>query len=239
MHREFHSWHSPTLGRKMDLLVHGHAGARLIVFPTSKGWMTEWEDRGMMRAMADQINNGSLQVYSVSSVDAESWYAYHAWPGDRAWRHELYDRYLANELLPFSRWKNPNPFCISAGASFGAFHALTFAMKHPDQVQRVISMSGLCDIRRFLSGYHDQNVYFNNPTEFIEREHDGERLHHLRKQDIILAVGKDDGLRKQNDHLSSLLWGKGIGNALRLWDGWSHDWPYWQKMMRLYVGGHD
>jgi len=100
-------------------------------------------------------------------------------------------------------------------------------------------MSGLCDIRRFLSGYHDQNVYFNNPTEFIEREHDGERLHHLRKQDIILAVGKDDGLRKQNDHLSSLLWGKGIGNALRLWDGWSHDWPYWQKMMRLYVGGHD
>jgi esterase/lipase superfamily enzyme len=61
----------------------------------------------------------------------------------------------------------------------------------------------------------------------------------LRRQDIILAVGRDDGLRGQNEALSAALWAKGIGNALRLWDGWSHDWPYWQKMMRLYVGGHD
>ena len=86
MHREHHAWHSPALNRKMDLLVHGHAGARLIVFPTSKGWMSEWEDRGMMHAMGEHIHRGWLQVYSVSSVDAESWYAYHKWPGDRAWR---------------------------------------------------------------------------------------------------------------------------------------------------------
>src|SRR6516164_5996970 len=129
MHREHHRWFSPTLGRDMDLLVHGHAGARLFVFPTSKGWMTELEDRGMMNALAHHIYQGWLQVYSVSSVDAESWYAYHAWPGDRAWRHELYDRYVLNEVLPFSRHKNANPFAIIAGASFGAFHALSFGLK--------------------------------------------------------------------------------------------------------------
>ena len=39
--------------------------------------------------------------------------------------------------------------------------------------------------------------------------------------------------------LSTSLWNKGIGNALRLWDGWSHDWPYWEKMLHLYIGGHD
>lgn len=239
MHREYHSWHSPTLNRKMELLVHGHGGARLIVFPTSKGWMTEWEDRGMMHALGDQIRRGWLQVYSVSNIDGETWYAYHNWPGDRAWRYELYDRYLVEEVLPFTRWKNPNPFCIVAGASFGAYHALNLGLKHPDQVNRVISMSGMCDVRRFLDGYHDQNVYFNNPTEFVEREHDPRRLADLRRQDIILAVGKDDGLRGQNERLSTLLWDKQIGNALRLWDGWSHDWPYWKQMMRLYVGGHD
>ena len=70
-------------------------------------------------------------------------------------------------------------------------------------------------------------------------EHDPRRLADLRRQDIILAVGKDDGLRGQNERLSTLLWDKQIGNALRLWDGWSHDWPYWKQMMRLYVGGHD
>ena len=31
----------------------------------------------------------------------------------------------------------------------------------------------------------------------------------------------------------------GIGNALRIWDGWAHDWPYWERMIRLYIGGHD
>lgn len=239
LHREHHKWHSPTLGRDMDILVHGHAGARLMVFPTSKGWMTEWEDRHMMQALRDHIQNGWLQVYSVSSVDSESWYAYDKWPGDRAWRHELYNRYLYHEVVPFMRSKNDNPFLVVAGASFGAFHALSFGLRYPETVGRVIAMSGLCDIRRFLDGYHDSNVYSNNPAEFICHEHDPRRLAALRRQDIILAVGRDDGLRGQNEALSSALWGKGIGNALRLWDGWSHDWPYWQKMMRLYVGGHD
>ena len=57
--------------------------------------------------------------------------------------------------------------------------------------------------------------------------------------DIILATGKDDSLRGESERMSSVLWNKGVGNALRLWDGWSHDWEYWMKMMRQYVGGHD
>ena len=70
-------------------------------------------------------------------------------------------------------------------------------------------------------------------------EHDERRLAALRAQDIILAVGKDDRLCESNKKMSSLLWSKGIGNALRLWDGWSHDWQYWDKMIRLYLAGHD
>jgi esterase/lipase superfamily enzyme len=35
------------------------------------------------------------------------------------------------------------------------------------------------------------------------------------------------------------LWGKGIGNALRIWDGHAHDWPHWEDMVRTYIGGHD
>ena len=32
---------------------------------------------------------------------------------------------------------------------------------------------------------------------------------------------------------------EGIGNALRIWNGHAHDWPVWEKMIRLYIGGHD
>jgi esterase/lipase superfamily enzyme len=39
--------------------------------------------------------------------------------------------------------------------------------------------------------------------------------------------------------MSRVLWGKGIGNALREWDGWAHDWDYWRRMFTLYINGHD
>jgi esterase/lipase superfamily enzyme len=54
-----------------------------------------------------------------------------------------------------------------------------------------------------------------------------------------LAIGRDDPASGNNQEFSGTLWGKGIGNALRIWDGWSHDWPYWEKMIGLYIGGHD
>ncbi len=48
MNREFHRWHSPSLDRTMELLVFGHGGARVLVFPTSRGRFYEFEDRGMV-----------------------------------------------------------------------------------------------------------------------------------------------------------------------------------------------
>jgi len=221
------------------LLIFGHSGARLLVFPTSKGRYYEWEDRGMMNTLGDHISNGFLQVYCVDSVDAESWYARWKHAGDRAWRQIQFENYLLREVLPLSWQKNQNPFLMTAGASFGAFHAVSFALRFPHLVGRTIGMSGVYEMDRWIDGHYDQNVYSLNPTHFIPQEHDWGRLEALRRQDIILVVGRDDSLRYSSQNLSSVLWNKGIGNALRLWDGWSHDWPYWQRMMRLYIGGHD
>jgi esterase/lipase superfamily enzyme len=223
----------------MELLVFGHAGARLLAFPTSRGPFYEWEQNGLVGALWEHLERGWLQIYCVDSVDSESWYAYHRWPGDRAWRQLQYDQYISAEVLPLSRQLNANPFLITAGASFGAFHALSYGLRHPDLVNRVISMSGLCDIRRFLGGYYDTNVYFLNPCDFLANEGDPYRLAALRRQDVILVVGRDDALLETHERLSAVLWSKGIGNALRVWDGWYHDWPHWHKMMRMYVGGHD
>src|SRR3954449_11208652 len=100
--REFHRWHSPTLGRDMDLLVLGHAGARVLVFPTSMGRFFEWEDCGMINALGEHLEKGWVQLYCVDSVDGESWYAKHMHPADRARRHEAYERYLLQEVLPLS-----------------------------------------------------------------------------------------------------------------------------------------
>lgn len=239
MNREYHHWHSGSLNRQMELLVFGHAGARVLVFPSSQGKFYEWEDRGMIWALREHLENGWLQLYCVDSVDAESWYCSWAHPSGRAYRHQQYDNYLYDEVLPFSAHKNDNPFVITVGASFGGYHAMNFGLKHPDKVDRIISLSGIYNIRSFTDGYNDMNVYFNNPVDYIPNEHDPVRLELLRHLDIIMATGREDRLINSARDFSGILWSKGIGNALREWDGWAHDWPYWQKMLLLYISGHD
>jgi esterase/lipase superfamily enzyme len=239
VHREHHRWHSPSLGRDMDLLVFGHGGARVLVFPTSMGRFFEWEDRGMMDALGDHLRSGWLQMVCVDSVDAESWYAKGKHPRDRALRNYDYESYILREVLPFSQSRNPNPFVIATGTSFGAYHAVNIALRNPWAFGRVLGMSGLYDIREQTDGYYDDVIAAQNPSHFVSQIDDHGRLEAMRRMDIILATGRDDSFVSNNEHLSRILWEKGVGNALRLWDGWAHDWPWWKDMVRLYIGGHD
>jgi esterase/lipase superfamily enzyme len=239
MHREYHRWYSPALGRDMELLLFGHGGARLIAFPTSNGRFFEWEDRGLVAAVGEHVDRGWLQVYCVDSVDGESWYAHHRHPGERAWRQELYDRYLLHEVLPFSCSRNPNPFAITAGASMGAYQAVNFALRHPDVIGRTLGFCGLYDIRRFVHGFYNETVYFHNPVDYVAGERERSRLEQLRRLDIILTAGQTDPLRPATEDLSRALWQKGVWHAVRVWDGFGHDWPFWRRMLPMYVGGHD
>jgi esterase/lipase superfamily enzyme len=239
MKRDFRRWYSPSLGRDMELLIFGHTGARLLVFPTSMGRFYEWEDRGMTVVLNEHLERGWIQMVCVDSVDAESWYARWKHPADRAFRQVQYDNYLLREVLPLTNQLNDNPFLITTGASFGAYQAINFAFRHPHLVGRTIGMSGIYDVRDWTDGYHDDNVYFNNPVAYVPNEHDQGRLEALRRMDIILVTGSDDPKRSGSEAMSTILWQKEIGNALRIWDGWAHDWPWWERMIALYVGGHD
>ena len=223
----------------MELLVFGHAGARVLVFPTSMGSFYQWEDMGMMQTLSAALEQGQIQMYCIDSVDGESWYAKYKHPAQRALRHMQYDSYILNEVVPFSKQRNSNPFFIVTGASFGAYHAVNFAFRYPQLVDRVIGLSGFYDIRRFTEGYSNDDIYFNNPVAFIGNEHDPARLEALRHIDIILAIGRDDPSCASNEELSSILWSKNIWNALRIWDGWAHDWPWWRQMIEIYINGHD
>lgn len=239
MNREYHRWHSPSLGREMELLVFGHGGARVLVFPTSGGSFHEWEDFGMVGALGEQLERGWFQLYCLGSVDAESWNARWKHPADRVRRHAEYDRYVRDEVVPLTAHENPHPFLITTGASLGAYHALNFAYRYPHLAGRVVGLSGVYDVRRFAGGYTDGEVYVHNPCEYLSNEHDPARLDALRRVDTILAVGRDDPAIRNNEHLSGILWSKQIWHALRVWDGWVHDWPYWRQMIPMYIGGHD
>ena len=154
-------------------------------------------------------------------------------------RQTQYDLYVCDEVLPLSRTLNGNPFLIVTGASFGAYHAVNFAFRHPEVVGRVIGLSGMYHIGGFAGGQLESDVYFNSPIDYLAQENDESRLQRLRNLSIILAVGRNDRLLDSNCRLSEILWQKNIWHALRIWDGMAHDWPFWAKMLPIYLGGSD
>lgn len=240
MNREYHRWYSPSLNRHMELLVFGHGGANVIIFPTSKGRYYEWEDRGMIHgALREPLERGWLTAYCVDAIDEESWYAWWAHPGGRAYRHHQYFEYLHNEVVPLIGSKNQNRYLITMGASFGAFHAAGFGLKYPHLVDRIFGICGLYDIRSFTGGYSDDYVYYNNPMQFVPNEHDWGRIQAMRRQDIIIVAGSGDPQVQWSRDFAGMLWSKGLWNAYREWDGWVHDWPYWQRIVPQYIFGHD
>lgn len=236
MNREYHRWWSPRLERDMELLVFGHAGVPAVVFPTSQGRFYEFEDRGMIGSLAHKIDNGRLQLYCLDSADAESWYNRNVPPRWRIARHAQYETYVMDELLPLVRQKNGDQHLISLGCSFGGYHAVNIALRHPDRFTGFLSMSGAFDQTSFLNGYYDNDVYFHTPTHYIRNLSDPWYFDRYRQNTYLLATGWDDQCLGSNQYLSRLLGEKGIPHNLYIWDSWnSHDWPTWARMMNEYL----
>jgi esterase/lipase superfamily enzyme len=221
----------------MELLVFGHGGTPMLVFPSSKGRFFEYEDAGMIGAVAYQLENGLNQVFCPDGVDDESWYNYGAHPGYRVYRHMQYDAYILNEVLPLIRAINGNQYLIATGCSFGAYHAANLAFRHPDLVDKLICLSGGYDVHQYIHGYYDDNAYFNAPFDYLPNLNDGWYLDKLRQMRIILGTGEHDICLQDNLHLSNLLNAKGINHWLDIWgDGMQHDWPWWRPMIAKYIG---
>jgi len=231
MNREYHKWYSNALRRDMELLVFGHAGIPLIVFPTSMGRFFDYESRGMIQAVENKYETGQLQAFCVDSVDAESWYNKAVPPRERAHRHTEYDRYLFDEVVPLVRSRNRSDLLITTGCSFGGYHAVNFALRHPDVVTGAVSMSGAFDIHQFLDGYYDDNCYYNCPPDFLPNLTDPWYLDRYRRQKLVLATGEADICRDENIRLAGIMSAKEIPHWLDVWgNGTGHDWPWWQQM---------
>lgn len=235
MNREYHKWFSPRLGRDMELLVFGHAGTPLVVFPTSMGRFYDFENRGMIEAIGAHIDSGSLQAFCVDSVDAESWYNKAVHPSRRVARHIEYEQYLINEVLPFIRIRRGEGRVAVTGCSFGGYHSVNFTLKHPDLVSKCVSLGGAFDMQSFVAGYWDENCYFNSPPAYLPSLNDDWFLSRLRSLTLVLATGEHDICLDENRRLSAILDSKGIPHQLDVWgDGTGHDWPWWKRMAQKF-----
>ncbi|MDQ6708024.1 MAG: alpha/beta hydrolase-fold protein [Acidobacteriota bacterium] len=236
MNREYHKWHSGRLHRDMELLMFGHAGVPMLVFPTSMGTFYEYETRGMIGAIANKYEQGELQAFCVDSVDSESWYNRHIHPRDRVLRHMQYENYILEEVVPLMRSRGSSDRIAVTGCSFGGYHAMNIALRHPDVFTDCITMGGAFDIHQFLGGYYDENCYFNCPPDYLEKTSNGWYLDQYRAgRRYVLATGDHDMCLGENYRLAGIMGSKGIPHWLDVWgDNTGHDWPWWQRMAMKY-----
>ena len=231
MRRDYHNWYSQRLERHMELLVFGHAGTPLLVFPTSRGRFFEYENSGMIQALAPKIDSGALRIFCVDSVDGESWYNRAIHPHERVLRHIAYENYVLFEVVPLMKGASGTAQITTTGCSLGAYHAFNFGMRHPDVVNASVAMSGSFDMKGFMDGYYDNDFYFNNPVDYLPNMNDSWFLDRYRQMRIILAAGDWDICLGENYRIADILGRKGIPHWLDVWTGGElHDWPLWQRM---------
>jgi esterase/lipase superfamily enzyme len=235
---EYHRWYSPSVGHDMELLAYGHGGAPVIVFPTSFATFTEWKDFLMIDSLRDKIDQGFIQIYCPDSEGRYGWYNKNIHPHDRVMRHNAWEHYIGNELLPFIRHRNSNHFIILAGTSFGAYLAVNYALKFPQHVNKVVALSGSYSVTNLTNGYYDQEVYFNCPTDYVPNLSDQWYLDRYRQIEWnIVTSDHDIGVCKESTNkLVGQFKEKGIPVHGDYWnDHTGHDWPYWRNMIRKYL----
>jgi esterase/lipase superfamily enzyme len=208
------------------VLVFGHWGRSVLVFPSAERTRYEWEEHGMVDAVCDLIDAGRVKLYCVDSWDSATW-----WDGwlpreERARRHEAYERWVISGV--------EGDGIITAGVSMGAYHAANIALRHPHRFPLALCFSGVYDVSRLGWGERGDSVYFNNPVDYVQGLDDS-------PASLLLVAGRGmwedtTGSLEQTLRFAALLRGKGIRHELDVWGEDSpHDWPAWRAQLAKHL----
>ncbi len=235
MRREIHGWHSPSLGKHMEIAVYGHYGFALLMLPTAAADYLEYERFLLIDAIAPWIEAGKCKVFSINSINAEAWLNDRMHPRHKSIRHNQFNAYVYQEVVPFIKnMTSPETPVYTCGASLGALHSANLFFKRPDLINGFIGMSGDYNLETYTKGYFDQDVYFNSPMAYLPNLEDPHLLG-LMRQSGHIHIFTGSGAYENPDasrRLSAVLHAKGIPHDLEIWGpDMPHDWPTWRAML--------
>lgn len=236
MEKRQETWRSPSLGKNMRVSIYGDSGTPVIGFPTRGKKSDQWEENGMTESISYQLENGFNQLFCVESVDNESLLNEKIDPSKRLMRHEQYEDYIIEEIIPFIREINSIRYLIIAGVDLGGYHAINFALKHPGEFNKAIGISGLYDVRELFDDFFSDNLYYNNPIDFLPNMSDQPLLKKIKKVDYRLISYANDERKWHANELDDLLRRKNIEHHLDIWDDSSEEeWDLWKQMLQKHI----
>lgn len=239
MKKEISGWYSPSLNKEMPIVSYGDKGFALLLIPTAAADYLEYERFQLIDVLAPYINSGKVRVFSIDSINEESWLNNKMLGEHKAIRHNQFNNYIFNEVIPFIKNNtDEGTKIITCGASFGALHSMNLFLKRPDIIDGVLAMSGVYNLSDYSKGFYDEQVYFNSPMHYMPNLENHEILEQIRKSNhIIIATGSGDYEDPDaSKEFAGVLYNKGITYKLDVWGNeWKHDWPTWRAMVPFYV----
>ena len=107
--------------------IYGHGGRPVLYIPCQDGRFYDFENFKMADVCSEWLDGGKIIVFSIDTIDAETWSNK---MGDPRWRIERYEQwihFITDELVPFIKEyvseKNGAPYyggVLSFGCSLGA-----------------------------------------------------------------------------------------------------------------------
>src|SRR5688500_9573659 len=168
MLRQITSWYSERLQKDMPVAVYGNYGFALLMVPTAAADYLEYERFQLISSLEPYINGGKVKLFSVNSINNESWLNNGMEPREKVRRHQQFNSYIFEEVVPFIKtntsYETPIIIC---GASFGALHSMNLFLKRPDLINGVIALSGVYDLTEYTKGFYNEDVYYNSPQHYL------------------------------------------------------------------------
>ena len=235
MNKTIDSWWSPSLQKDMPIVRYGHYGFALLLVPTAAADYLEYERFQLVDALTSLIDSGKCSVFSINSINNESWLNNNMLGEHKAIRHNQFNKYVFDEVIPYIKTHTSaeTPIYI-CGASFGALHSMNLFLKRPDLIQGVIAMSGVYDLTEYTKGYYDEQVYFNSPMHYLPNLTDNWYLDCIKASNHLHILSGSGDYEDPNAarKFSEILKQKGIEHELSVWGPeWKHDWATWRRML--------
>ncbi len=234
-------WVLPSLATgPMNVIAYGHAGLPVVFIGAEQSSAWDFEQRGLLDAVAWLLDQGRLRLYAVDTYDHASWRNDSIGREDRARAHQRFEDFALADLVPAVHrdcgWLAP---IAVTGPSLGAFEAVDLCLRRPDVFPVAVGMSGIYDLDHIGWGDRGDTFYFHNPMDYVAGM-SGAHLDWIRSAArVVLAVGtgmwEDDsasGALNATLRFAALLAEKGIPHELDVWGEDSpHDWPAWRAQI--------
>jgi len=218
------------------MLVFGLSGEPVILYPPAQGRFYDAKEEGLILRLNDVLREGKIKIYCPDSADTQSWYNYNVDPQERIRIHKAYEQVILHDVIDFALHESGAKSVSEIGCGFGGYHSVNIALKYPNKIDSVITVSGFFDIKQFISGYYDEDCYFNNPSDYLPNLEDPWYLDRIRKMKIILGTGTNDFTLEENKIFSALLTSKKITHKLDIQDDGSYGWDFWKMILPVYLG---